>query len=424
MANNTYVALDKKTTLSAVSSIEFTSIPQGYTDLVIVANVRYTSTNLGQGIGIRFNNDSSTNYSATVFEGDGATASSYRQTNGSNGILNAPANGSQTGFSPFVVSIMNYSNTTTRKVWISRNSGPTYVNAYAGTWRATPQAITSIQFIPSASAGNIESGSTFSLYGILAEGVSPTTKATGGTVYSDSTYYYHVFGASGTFTPTQSITADVLMVGGGGSGSTGKTGTYYGSGGGAGQVVAYTSQSLSTSNYTVTIGAGGAAIGGSTLDTNGNAGTSTSFTGLTSASGGGGGIVSTGTGGTSGNGYAGGSPSGAACGGGGGSGAVGVNAGSPAGGNGGVGTTSYSSWLSATGTGRLVSGSYYIAGGGAGSYPNGYGGYGGGGGDPLDYTAATQAGKVNTGSGGAGGNYSSVASGVGGSGLVIVRYSK
>jgi hypothetical protein len=461
MANNTYVALDKKTTLSDVSSVEFTSIPQGYTDLVIVANVRYTATNIGQGIGIRFNNDSSANYTATVFEGDGSSGSSYRQTGGTQGIISAPANGSQTGFSPFIVSVMNYSNATTMKPWVSRNSGPTYVNGYAGLWRATPQAITSMQFIPSASAGNIATGSTFSLYGILAEAIRPTVKASGGTFYSDSTYYYHVFGTSGTFTPTESITADVLVVAGGGGGggytfvSSGGSG---GAGGGAGGLLAFNSQSLTATNYTVTVGSGG--NGGSGVT--GSNGSDSQFAALTLVKGGGGGAgnKSTGTaasgltGGSGGGavawdyngttaggaatseqGNAGGSVTGAGGsrggGGGGGAGAAGTTRSLSAGtgGQGGVGSSSYSSWGLATGTGEYFNGTFYYAGGGAGNGGGDtvvLGGYGGGATHRYNVTPA-QAGQPNTGGGGAGGLYDSGANAVGGkggSGVVIVRYAK
>jgi hypothetical protein len=38
MATNTYVALDTKTIATAATSVEFTSIPQGYTDLILSVN--------------------------------------------------------------------------------------------------------------------------------------------------------------------------------------------------------------------------------------------------------------------------------------------------------------------------------------------------------------------------------------------------
>jgi hypothetical protein len=64
-----------------------------------------------------------------------------------------------------------------------------------GLWRSTA-AITSITLYWRS---NIAVGSTFSLYGIAAEGAA---YASGGYVTSDSQYYYHTFTSSGTFTPT------------------------------------------------------------------------------------------------------------------------------------------------------------------------------------------------------------------------------
>ena len=60
MATNTYVALDKVTVGTATSSVTFSSIPQGYTDLVLVINAK---ANTGGAIGLlfKFNGDSGTN---------------------------------------------------------------------------------------------------------------------------------------------------------------------------------------------------------------------------------------------------------------------------------------------------------------------------------------------------------------------------
>jgi hypothetical protein len=69
---------------------------------------------------------------------------------------------------------------------------------------------------------------------------------------SDGTYYYHMFPFTGTFTPTQSITADVLVIAGGGGG-----GGNWGGGGGAGGLLYFSSQSLTATGYTCTVGAGG-----------------------------------------------------------------------------------------------------------------------------------------------------------------------
>ena len=79
---------------------------------------------------------------------------------------------------------MNYANTTTYKTVLSRyNIASLGVEAGVSLWHNT-SAITSLE-VWCNSPYYWVAGTTFTLYGIRTEGVSPTTKATGGTVYSD-----------------------------------------------------------------------------------------------------------------------------------------------------------------------------------------------------------------------------------------------
>ena len=429
MATNTYVALDKVTVGTATSTIAFSSIPQGYTDLVLVVDA-ITTTGDGAAY-FNFNADTGSNYSATYMFGDGSTASSGRISNATRGdsaYLN-------TTRSTNIINIQNYSNSTTFKTWISRFSPSTqFAGAYTGLWRSTA-AITSFNFI--GSGITFAAGSTFSLYGIAA--VPFAAKATGGTITYSAGYWYHAFTSSGTFAPTQALTCDALVIAGGGGGSAG--------GGGAGGLRYFASESLGVANHTVTIGGGG---GSGTEFLNGGNGNDSQLGSLTISTGGGGGGDldgatgnNGGSGGGGGNsnsaGFAGGSasPSGqgnaggsgfsradgdGGGGGGGGAGGSGVAATVSAAGNGGAGTNTYSTFASATSTG--VSG-FYAGGGGGGSNvaSRGTGGSGGGG-NGYKFTPATagSAGTANTGSGG-GGNYTFSASYPGGSGIVIIRYA-
>ena len=422
---NTYVALRTETVATATNSVTFNlSGISGYTDLEIKAN----GTSSGDAsFQIQFNGDTTSGlYSTTFMYGTGSSAVSGRSSN-ANFIVGMGRTNTTGGAS--IIQIQNYSNTTTFKTVIGRGSAAaSLVIAATGLWRNT-NAITSITITPEGS-NTISVGSTFSLYGI-ANADQGAAKATGGIITEDSQYWYHTFGASGAFIPKQSLTCDVLVVAGGGSGSIGKSGTYFGPGGGAGQVLAYASQTVSTSKN-VTVGAGGAALGSGTLDTNGNNGTVSTFEGLTSASVGGGGLFNTGTGGTSGNGFAGGSPSGLRVGGGGGAGSVGGNPVGSYSGVGGDGVNTITNWgsfanvLSTAGLG--VSGFIGGGGGGSGSNPTylpGAGGSGGGGrGAAADPAQSAGNGVANTGSGGGGGSYLNYASGAGGSGIVIIRYAK
>lgn len=267
--------------------------------------------------------------------------------------------------------------------------------------------------------------------------------ATGSGVYS---------AASNSVTPTlPTVSVDVLMVAGGGGGLTGP-----GAAGGAGGLIGYSSYSFNGStNYAVTIGAGGAANASGVNTT--IAGLTTALgggTGSTSGGSGGGGNYGTGAAGTSGQGNAGGNaqfsngPDREVQGGGGGAGGVGGNGslGSNISGAGGIGAT-YNTTVggtagpfafidpmgSATGLGQLSSTHYYFAGGGGGGGDRatanpGAGGLGGGGTGGTSSGGAGVAGTANTGGGGGGGGYNynggnqNGAGGAGGSGVVIFRY--
>lgn len=440
----TYTPLATSTLSSSSPTVTFSGISGFYTDLVLIVNAQSTQATTYDNLIIQFNSDTGTNYSRQRLNGFSGGATADRSSNATSLGIGAITGTSFSSsiFSPNIIQIQNYSNTTTFKTALWRNnSQDAYVQAGVGTWRNT-NAITSIS-IKTASGSNLAAGCTFSLYGVASASVAAQgAKATGGdTIATDGTYWYHAFKASGTFTPTQSLTADVLVVAGGGGTGASTGGNYVSGGGGAGGYLKHTSQSLTTTNYTITVGAGGA---GATVGTNnGNKGSNSQFASLTASVGGGlggantGGTNSGGSGGgsnvgssggaaTSGQGNPGGGGGPGASnytgGGGGGAGSAGAAGTSTNGGNGGAGTNADSSWLLVTGLG--VNG--YVAGGGGGaSWGPGQTGTGGSGGGGLGGGNTTQgagiAGTVNTGSGaGGGGNNTNGANG--GSGLIIVRY--
>lgn len=287
----------------------------------------------------------------------------------------------------------------------------------------------------------------FSISGVAVPTIS------GGTLTSDSTYYYRTFTGNGNLVvSTTSLSADILTIAGGGGGGSG----YYAGGAGAGGVLYSSSVTVPVASHSIVIGGGG--NGSTYTTTTGSNGTNSTLGSLTTAVGGGGAgsrdsrsgktgndggsgggcaFPNTSGGlGTSGQGNNGGScMSGGYGASGGGAGAVGNDGpGSPYGANGGIGTNTYSSWATATSTGES---GYYGGGGAAGSEASiiRAGGLGGGGAASNTSSQAAGNGSSNTGGGGGGG--SSVESqggtsasgtyqrgGNGGSGLVIVRYTK
>ena len=432
MATNTYTALRTTTLSSSASSVtlDLTGVT-GYTDLVLVINGSNPTGD--DSYGIRFNGDTTnTNYSTTGLYGTGTVAGSFRSSNDTR----LDAGRTSTTNSTSIINIQNYSNTTTYKTVLSRgNNAGGVVIAQAGLWRVSTPAISTIT-VSIYSGYTISAGTTFTVYGVAAA-PAWAAKATGGTITNDVGYTYHTFTSSGTFTPSQALSCEAIVIAGGGSG-----GINGGGGGGAGGLL-YGSLSVSPTAYSITVGGPGASVSGTYAQLRGNSGTNSTFSTLTAIGGGGGGGAATvaysgGSGGgsvgdvgagagTAGQGFAGGlggTPEYTLGGGGGGSGGLGGNSISYDAGAGGIGSNAYSSWTTITSTG--VSGRYAGGGGGAGDARGGNPGGGGAGGGGAGGNGTATAGTINTGSGGGGAGFnngSTMTSGAGGSGIVIIRYA-
>lgn len=452
---STYTPIASVTLSSAQSSVTFSGIPQTYTDLVLVAAV--TGVSVATDPWIRINSDTGTNYSWTWLAGNGSTTYSDRGTNNSKLYYSAIST-IQNNVQLIQFNFMNYSNTTTYKtvLWRESDAG-TETGATVGLWRST-SAINTLEISLDASR-TYSAGTTFNLYGVANASITNVAKATGGdSVYTDGTYWYHIFRSSGTFTPTQALTADYLVVAGGGAGGhwqnsgggggAGGLRCTVGATGGGGSLESAVALTNGTA-YTVTVGAGGATAG--SYQVAGAQGSNSSIAGsglttITSIGGGGGGsgfgnnngaattggsggggwaidgnmYSNVGAAGTSNQGYAGGngviSGSYGFSGGGGGAGETGNTDGQ---GQGGDGVATSISGTSTTYAGGGGGGKDDRAGGTPGDGGDGGGGRGGGGSGNRSATNAT----ANTGSGGGGGGASGTTVGLGGSGIVIVRYS-
>ena len=164
MATNTYVALQTQVLGSAQSLVTFTSIPQTYTDLVIVMQPKGTT---GFDSKIYFNGDVTSGlYSDTILYGTGTAAGSTRETAKNFITLSWYASTSADFNNSTIINIMNYSNATTYKtVLVRANNAASGVDAIVGLWRNT-NAITSVTL--NAPSNTFAVGSTFTLYAIQA----------------------------------------------------------------------------------------------------------------------------------------------------------------------------------------------------------------------------------------------------------------
>ena len=164
---STYEKIASTTLSSTTATVTFSSISGAYTDLVLVLNPIANTANNSYPY-MRFNSDSTSNYSRMFMRGSGTTASSDRAPNETLayliGGMVAQTNSAFNG----IVHINNYSNTTTYKNWLSRTNSATGtgagIEATMGCWRST-SAITNIAI--TCGDNSFVSGSTFTLYGIL-----------------------------------------------------------------------------------------------------------------------------------------------------------------------------------------------------------------------------------------------------------------
>ena len=419
------------------AAIEFTGIAQETgADLRLVLSLRSDAGGYDENIQIQFNSDAGTNYNRNRVAGSGGSVSGGQNS----GITYIPSvvNGAGSTADTFCsqeILISEYASTSDKIVSINNvteNRATSAAQQITGASYSNATGITSIKIFHSGTQVFVQN-STASLYLVTSANASGATpvlinpKATGGTITLNNGYWYHSFTSSGTFTPSETLTSDYLIVAGGG-GACGGSGEGQG-GGGAGGYRSFTSQSLSATAYSITVGAGNANADG--LAPNGADSSAFSYTstggggasgayraeqaGVPSSGGsgaGGGGFRNkTGAAGIAGQGNAGGSSGGGnqyGAGGGGGAGAVGGNGVNATGGGGGNGLT----WLNGT----------TYAGGGGGQGGGATSGGTGGGGNGGSQTSQGGSGSANTGGGG-GGSGGGFTGGAGGSGVVIVRYA-
>jgi len=305
---------------------------------------------------------------------------------------------------------------TTRPLAMLHVNGTTFLNGSVGI--GTPVSSEMLHV-----AGPMGFGGD-SIYDIVENGVA---------------YRVHKFTTVGnsTFIPPVGVTSVQYLVVAGGGGGGGGYGNGNGIGGGGGGGVLYNaSYAITTTPYTVTVGAGGAGGLGNADGQGGNSGSSgnnstfgpitaigggygakSSYAGGNGGSGGGGGTSA--AGGTGSQGNAGGAGGGSALpyvgGGGGGAGSAGTAGGTSGNGSGGYGLAYSISGVSLT----------YAGGGGGGGYTS-FGAAMDGGGAGATGGSNGTAGIANRGGGGGGGGWPASGTGgsggAGGSGIVIIRY--
>lgn len=166
----TYTFINSVTVGSGgAADIEFTSIPNTYTDLCLVYSLRNTLSDNSANIRLQMNGDTGNNYSYRRLYGDGSTTGSDSGSSGANilvGITNAATSTSNT-FSNGQIYIPNYAGSnyksTSSDAVNENNATLAYQYLIAGLWSST-SAITSLKLF--VASQTFTQYSTAYLYGI------------------------------------------------------------------------------------------------------------------------------------------------------------------------------------------------------------------------------------------------------------------
>lgn len=153
---------------SPVSSITFSNIPQGYTDLIVKFSIRFDLPYDAANVNLRFNSDSASNYSIRRIKGSGTSLVSD-SASGTSMTINYGAGNNLTAntFSSADIYIPNYTGSTykslTADIVTENYASAAYTVSQAGLWTNTA-AITNISL---GCDGNWVANSTATLYGVL-----------------------------------------------------------------------------------------------------------------------------------------------------------------------------------------------------------------------------------------------------------------
>ena len=167
-AGSTYTPIATTTLGSAVTSFTFTSIPQTYTDLILIASGSISASGPAFKVRVGSSNtiDTGNNYSMNrlIWYASGSPYPvespniSYYSLDGSSYSSSAQ--------NIAISNIMNYSNTTTYKTMLNRSGyASDQAEMSVALWRST-NAINTIQVL--VDSQSINAGTTFTLYGIAS----------------------------------------------------------------------------------------------------------------------------------------------------------------------------------------------------------------------------------------------------------------
>lgn len=158
----TYTFLSSTTLNSPATNVTFSSIPQIYTDLIVITNGKMNVAGT-QNIYYRFNPGSGGTYSDWFFYANGSSVLSGSHTNGTYGLV---GDFSDTQ-SLHIGQIMGYSNTNMMKTVLARYGNVSDAIIVVNLLWQSNTAISTLE-VSLGGSTNFASGTVVSLYGIQA----------------------------------------------------------------------------------------------------------------------------------------------------------------------------------------------------------------------------------------------------------------
>ncbi len=151
---------------SPAASINFTNIPQTFTDLKLVVSGRSNFASNETNVSISFNSSSS-NFTGRLLEGSGSGAASYSRTDNLNIFIIPAASSTSSVFGNAEIYIPNYTSSVGKSFSVEgsaeNNGTQAFQKLHAGLW-SNSAAITAVTV--TSQNGNFVQFSSATLYGI------------------------------------------------------------------------------------------------------------------------------------------------------------------------------------------------------------------------------------------------------------------
>jgi len=169
MPTPTYEPVATVTATSGGSILVMDSIPQTYTDLVLVVNGNTTNDDEFR---LRFNNDSGSNYSGVYMSSDALNNTTQYGITGTQilGYVDYYGALNEYEFNTCTINILNYASTSVYKCWVGQSQSIVLLGSdlIGGQWSST-SAINRVTITSGGAAtATFAKGSEYSLYGVKA----------------------------------------------------------------------------------------------------------------------------------------------------------------------------------------------------------------------------------------------------------------